>query len=208
MRHFAVLSTVALCAASLQAQTAAPAAPAQAPPSLTAPAAPAPISPEKQAKIEQLLTLLTVDKQMQDTIAATHLQLHKMASQRAAQASNDDQKKAGDAYVKQVDDAVVNVTWDRLKPQIVRAYADELSDADVDAYIKFFSSPAGQDFIKQSPVIGQKVVTAAQGLMREASPALQAATKEFNEKMQASTPPKLSPLEPPHAPAALPAPTK
>lgn len=206
MRHIAVLSTVALCAATLSAQTAAPAAPPSLnPPAATAPA-PAPISPAKQAKIEQLLVLLTVDKQMQDTITATHLQLHKMATQRAAQATSDEQKKIGADYVTAIDNAVVNVTWDRLKPQIVRAYADELSDADLDADIAFFSSTAGKDFIKQSPVIGNKVVTAAQGMMREATPALQSATKDFNEKMSAAAPPKLSPLEPPHAPA--PAPSK
>ncbi|MBS1815352.1 MAG: DUF2059 domain-containing protein [Acidobacteria bacterium] len=207
MRRLAVLPMLAVCAATLSAQTAAPAAP----PSLNAPAAapaPAPISPEKEAKIEKLISLMTTDAQIKNMITQTQQQLHTQVSQRAAAGTTDEQKKIGADYLAKVDAATATLNWEKAKPAVIRAYAEEFSDADLDAYIAFFSSPAGKDFIAKSPAVGNKVGDAARAQFREIAPSLQAATREFNEKMKAATPPTLSPLDPPHAPAAAPAPQK
>lgn len=211
MRRFAVVPVMAVCAAALVAQTEAPAAKPAAPPSLNAPAeaappAPAPISPEKQAKVEKLITVLGTDTQIQRIIAQTQQQLHQQVSQRGAQAANDDQKKAAADYLAKVDAATATLSWEKAKPGIVRAYAEEFSDADLDAYITFFQTPAGKDFLEKSPALGNKVGAAARVQFNEIAPTLQAATREFNDKMKAATPPTLSPLEPPHAPVANPTP--
>lgn len=213
MRRFAVVPAMAVCAAALVAQTNAPAAKPAAPPSLNAPApaaapAPAPIAPEKQAKVEKLIGILGTDTQIQKIITQTQQQLHQQVSQRGAQASNDDQKKAAADYLAKVDAATATLNWEKAKPGIVRAYADEFSDADLDAYIVFFQTPAGKDFLEKSSELGGKVGMAARTQFNEIAPTLQAATKEFNEKMQAATPPSLSPLEPPHAPLAPATPAK
>lgn len=202
MRRFvpAVLAVAAF--SPLYAQVAAPAPP----PSLTAPAAapaPVPVTPAKRAKIEKLMSLLTVDTQLQSMMKAQSDRIHSIGEQRMAQAQNDAQKKLTTDYIAQMDSLTRDsLVWDKTKEVVIQTYADQFSDADLDASITFFSSPAGQDFITKSPTINNKVGEYTQNVMKTLVPQLQDATKTYNDKMKAAAPVSLQPLDPPHAPPA------
>lgn len=208
MHRTLALFLVALPLTAAAQAPAAPAAPAPqaAAPSLGAPT-PAPIAPAKRAKIEKLISLLGVDAQMQNILTSTKDSIHKFAVQRGSQAQNDAQKKLAADYVTQLDSSVSEIlVWDQMKETLVQAYNDAFTDADLDACITFYSSPAGHNFVSKSPQITEKVGNFQQGLNIKLRNKIQAITTDFDSKYKAAATPALQPLEPPHPPASTSAP--
>lgn len=206
MHRYIPVALIALGLSPLYAQTAPAPASKPAAPSLNAPASgssvlpPITVAPEKRAKIEKLLTTLTVDTQLQNMLKGSQQRVHAIGEQRMAAAQTDEQKKLTTDYINQMDAAASQeLVWAKMEDVVIQTYAQHFSDADLDAYLTFFSTPAGKDFITQSPLITNQVLDYNQTLMRDLVPKLQEITKTFNEKLKAATPLTLQPLDPPHS---------
>ena len=48
------------------------------------------------------------------------------------------------------------MSWDRLRPQYLKVYADTYTEAELDGVLAFYKSPAGQAWFAKSPELGDK----------------------------------------------------
>jgi hypothetical protein len=75
--------------------------------------------------------------------------------------------------------------WDDLKPQFVTIYAKELTDAEMDAAVAFYSTPEGQSLLNKMPQLMQEGAKIGQQRMQAVTPRLQAESEAVIKKLQA-----------------------
>ncbi len=73
--------------------------------------------------------------------------------------------------------------WSALEPELRRAYADTLSDGEMDAAIAFYTSPEGQAFLKKLPQLMQQGALIGQKHMEAAMPAIQTDLKALFDQI-------------------------
>ena len=66
------------------------------------------------------------------------------------------------------------LNWDKFEPMAVKAYRDNLTQADVDAMVKFYRSPAGRAVIEKVPKITQTMMAEMQDSLQQMVPKVQA----------------------------------
>jgi hypothetical protein len=66
------------------------------------------------------------------------------------------------------------LSWDRLKPDFVKNYADAFTEEELDAVLAFYKSPAGQAMVTKIPDVMSKAVRLAQQALQEAQPEIRA----------------------------------
>ena len=162
----AILAIIGLAltpwAAAAQAQANQPAAPA----AQTAQAAPAVIPPDQQPTKEQLAKLFAVmhlreqvqafEKMMPSVIQR---QLHTQMEQTLAKLAPDvqptpQQQAQLEAILNKYMQKAFNIyPYDDMIADMTTVYQRHISGSDVEAIIAFYSSPAGQDFLNQQPII-------------------------------------------------------
>jgi len=112
-----------------------------------------------QAKVEQLLAVLKVDRQMD--------QMKAMLAKSFAAGIADGARKKGlsqaeidrgmpimvAAITKAIDEAF---SWEYMKPQFLKVYGEELSNDDVDAAVAYYGSPQGQSMLAKMPILMQR----------------------------------------------------
>lgn len=95
-------------------------------------------------KVEELLIVMRVEESM--TLAMVRTLADLIATTPEWQAHDDIL----------LDYTEEQVGWDALKPQMVTLYAEVFTDADIDALIDFYTSPAGQKLIEATPALGER----------------------------------------------------
>ena len=102
-----------------------------------------------------------------------------------------------------VEKAMTLYTIDEMLDDITGIYQRHFTREDVDAYIAFYSSPAGQHFLEIVPIITREYVPLVTQRTQERSLALiPEFTKEINDVMKSSAPAAAAPAKP--APAGKP----
>jgi uncharacterized protein len=124
--------------------------------------------PPSDASIQQLLDLTNVRQLLDsmkgqvDTLMATAVrsaqQGQPLTPERQAVIDRMKSKMAG--VVSEV------LSWETLEPIYVRTYRASLTQDELDGMIAFYSSAAGQAFIKKMPLIMQNVMGEMQGVMK------------------------------------------
>jgi hypothetical protein len=119
----------------------------------------------RMAKAEELLQVTKTEqnfKQMLDRIQT-------MMKTRADKQSPEGADKAA---IAQKVAAIVDerLSWDKLKPQFVKMYADTFTDEDLDGILAFYKSAAGQAMATKTPELMDKAVRIAQAAMQDAQP--------------------------------------
>jgi hypothetical protein len=79
-------------------------------------------------------------------------------------------------------------SWDKIQADMVKIYADTYSDEELDGLIAFYKSPAGQAYVKKTPVLMTKTMDVLQQRMVALQPQMQ-------ELMKQATPTKAAPAE-------------
>lgn len=153
----------------------------------------------KRKKIEHLLDLLNtralVDQildqareNMRLAIASTGIQIPPEKL---------DQMKAGQdrmlAIIKKAMD------WNELKADYVTIYANNLTEAEIDAMVAFYSTPEGASVIKKMPTLMTKGNEVAQQRMVKVMPEIQAEAQRLESEMKGAPPPAPQPPPPPSA---------
>jgi hypothetical protein len=78
----------------------------------------------------------------------------------------EEQKRLLDNAPKKIAKAVhEELTWASLKPMYIQTYKENFDQKDIDGLIAFYSSKAGQNYIKKMPVVMQKTMTGVQQRM-------------------------------------------
>jgi len=120
---------------------------------------PHPARAADQAKVEQLLTVLKIDRQMD--------QMKAMLAKSFAAGIADGARKKGlsqaeidrgmpimiAAMTKAINEAF---SWDYMKPQFLKIYGDELSNDEINAAVTYYGSPQGQSLLAKMPILMQR----------------------------------------------------
>jgi hypothetical protein len=76
------------------------------------------------------------------------------------------------------------LSWDQMRPQYIKLYADAFSEGQLDELLAFYRSPAGQAMVSSSPMLMKRGAEIAQQRMTAAQPELKRLVEEFLEKTQ------------------------
>lgn len=156
-------------------------------------------------KAEELIRLTHVDQITNQLTGQITARMRASAEQQNARhAFTPEQQKLVADYIDQVQTLTQGaVTFDKLKPSIVEAYASTYTDPELDGIIAFYRTPAGQAMIAKSPQLSNKTVQLVQTQMATIQPQLQQASEDFARKMRETS----SPAPSSGAPATTPAPS-
>jgi hypothetical protein len=135
----------------------------------------------KAAKAEQYLTLMKIDETMKRAMDLVMNQMKSgMMQQITGQTLTEDQTKMtaelGEKVFKLVSDAL---SWEKLKPDVVKLYADAYTEQELDAIIAFYKSPVGQSVVAKQGDLQTKSSALAQQRMAAVYPELQKLLKDF-----------------------------
>jgi hypothetical protein len=122
--------------------------------------------------VEELLSVMRVEKTMQSTMA----QAEKVMAQNIAAQTKLSAKDATEiAAMQEKIFALVDqeMSWQIIKPEMVRIYGESLTPDEVKGITAFYKSPAGQAFLDKQPLILQKTVEWQQKMMVSLIPKMQ-----------------------------------
>jgi hypothetical protein len=161
-----------------------------------------PIPQARLAKIDEMITLTGLKPTLLETIEQGKKRLNwyaKVQTGTLTQVPKDKEDKEQEitatytAKMKSIAEA--ELTWDKLKPSILRYCADNFTDAQMDGIIAFYKSPAGRAMLEKGTGLNQRTGDALQALQVHAKPLTDQATKDMQDKVQALYPP--TPKSPP-----------
>jgi hypothetical protein len=125
-------------------------------------------APPTEESIKQLLTL-TNAHQMLDQVRLQMDSLMGNAMRDALQGQTlTPERQAVLDRMKAKMVTVINqsLNWDDLEPMYVRTYRASLTQDELDGMLNFYTSPAGQAYIKKMPVIMQNIIAEMQGMIK------------------------------------------
>ena len=180
-------------------------------PAVAAPAVP----PDQQPTKEQLARLFELMHVREQTAIVRRTMTGLLQQQMHAQINGAEDRANGGKITQEqqaaldrvmdrfVEKAMTLYTIDEMLDDITGIYQRHFTREDVDAYIAFYSSPAGQHFLEIVPIITREYVPLVTQRTQERSLALiPEFTKEINDVMKSSAPAAAAPAKP--APAGKP----
>jgi hypothetical protein len=139
----------------------------------------------KTQKVEEFMRLAKLDETLKQQVGAVVAQVRGTMQQQldAARLSTQLRKPAEDLIaeaMKLLDD---NVGWDKLQPDVVKVYSDNLTDQDLDGILEFYRSAPGQAFVAKTPVMMGQAAQIAQTRLNKIAPQLDKIMDEFARKL-------------------------
>src|SRR5690349_9238823 len=147
---------------------------------LTCSALPAPVFAAEPAKVERLLEVMHSRESMTQL---SQKMLGGMRERMMAECLRQGTPRARcEANVPQMQGVIEQafaeaLDWDKLRPEIVKIYADVLTGREVDAAVAHYSTPEGQALIAKLPELFEKQMAIGQRRMQAQAPKLEAELK-------------------------------
>jgi hypothetical protein len=79
------------------------------------------------------------------------------------------------------------LTWKKIEADDIKIYKETFTEKEMQGILSFYKTPAGQAFIKKTPLLAKKRLTAIQKTISTLEPQLQKIGKDFATAMRAST---------------------
>ncbi len=142
--------------------------------------APAPArADEATSKLaEQLMALMRVDESMKQGMEMARAAMISQTRQMSASMGQTNVAQVADYQGRVMDLITSEMSWDRIKAQVVNLYATTFDESELKGLIEFYESPVGQAFIRKQPELMQKSMQLNQQLMRDIQPKLMQLMKE------------------------------
>lgn len=139
------------------------------------------------ASVERLFNAM----QVQRNVDSLYPMMDGMMKQSMAQAMPGEptaaQRKAMEASTRAFAEVMrEELSWQKMKPDMVRAYADTFTEAEVLGAIAFYESPAGQAFVEKTPQLMQKSMALSQKRMQSLIPRMKAAVEKAAQEARAA----------------------
>ncbi|USA45535.1 DUF2059 domain-containing protein [Acinetobacter sp. C26M] len=77
------------------------------------------------------------------------------------------------------------LTWAKLEPEMIKIYAEEFNQEEIDGMIKFYKTPVGQSTIDKMPIVMQKSMQVGYKQMDAITPKIMQAADKLEKDMQA-----------------------
>lgn len=142
-------------------------------------------------KVELMLELTNVKALMEQNISQVETAIKKglRSSPQYSPAREPSLSKVEAAMFAKLREAL---SWDALKPELTKIYAETLTEAELDAAIKFYQSPEGASLTKKLPELSRKGAEVGEKRFQSIAASLQ------EDMMKAMQPePASDPLAPP-----------
>lgn len=146
----------------------------------------------RQAKVQELFRVAEIQETMQQQMAQSMDRIKNMTLQQL-QSSGTQMTPEQSQKMEQMQTHLMTLiqdtfSWDKIQADMVKIYADTYSDEELDGLIAFYKSPAGQAYVKKTPVLMTKTMDVLQQRMAALQPQMQ-------ELMKQATPTKAAPAE-------------
>ncbi len=149
--------------------------------------------PGKIAAIEELLSLMKIDRTVQSFVSqfqsAFSQQLQSSIPPGQTPELRSKMSQDVQDFQKQIFAFVTErLRFENLKSSYVKIYDETFSSEEIAGLVGFLKSPIGQAFVEKNPIVMEKSVGVAQQVMRDANPEMQKITNAWVEKMKAKYP--------------------
>jgi hypothetical protein len=74
------------------------------------------------------------------------------------------------------------MSWDKLKPALVKVYSETYTEEEINGIVAFYKSQAGQAMLEKSPLLMQRVMAMSQELVGDLTPEIKRITEEVKQK--------------------------
>jgi uncharacterized protein len=138
------------------------------------------------ALAEELLSLMDVQKNVEDAFAA----IRQMQASQIKSMGAPDAEQAANSQNNIMDMIAKEMSWDKLKADYIRIYAETFTESELKGLIDFYRGPVGKKFIEKSPELMKKSMEISQKQMQEIMPKIQQLMmQEMQKKQQAPAAP-------------------
>ena len=135
----------------------------------------------KRTKIEELFTVMHVDK-TQGQIVDIALKQVKDAAEQQLHGANPtpDQQKKLDDFEKKADNIVTDqISWSKVEPDFLKIYSDTYSESEVEGILAFYKSPSGQAMLTKMPELTSKSISLSRDRLQTIQPQLRQLLQEL-----------------------------
>ena len=143
-------------------------------------------APPSQASVERLLEV-SGSQQMMDQMSAQAAPMLQQAlgHDLAPEGMNVTQRRTLELYAQKFEKLLQEeMSWARMKPEMIRLYQESFDQAEVDGMIAFYGSPVGRSVMSKMPLVAQKSMEMSQRQMRSLLPRLGTAYEEASAQAQ------------------------
>ncbi|MYM69020.1 DUF2059 domain-containing protein [Pseudoduganella sp. FT55W] len=95
------------------------------------------------------------------------------------------QQELASAYIAEIDAMAPQISWEAVKPSLIRFCADNYTDAQLDAITSFFNSPAGRVLRDKQNTLNQAAGASMHELEQQIFPRTLEATAKFQAQVKA-----------------------
>jgi hypothetical protein len=144
------------------------------------------IDASKRAKAEQLFTIMHMDQTYGQLMTQLTSQTDQMIQQLLPQDTMTDEQRVKLADFKMKVNEMVSsmMSWDSLKPDYIKLYADTYSETELDGIIAFYRSPVGEKMLEKTPELLKASSTIAMSHMGLVEPKLHQMMNDFEQQMK------------------------
>ncbi len=130
----------------------------------------------------ELLEVMNADQAIQQSHDQIYPQLAGIADQMGI---SEEQRPTFEKYLeKMVAVMKEEMNWEKMEPQILKAYVDVYSEEEIRELIEFYASPVGQKFIAKMPELMQATMQMTQEMLQDFIPKLQMVQEELQAELQ------------------------
>jgi len=129
----------------------------------------------KEAKIERLLTVMNADNMIDQMFE----QIKAMTAAQVPPGTSPEQvAQARQVQTKIMDLVKARISWEKMRPQYVKLYAETFSDEEISGMLAFYGSQAGRAMLEKMPALVTKIMGVAQAQMKDILPEIQRIIRE------------------------------
>jgi len=132
----------------------------------------------------ELLKAMKVGKMLNQTFDTMKQMQGSMIKKMVVNAK--DQKMAISHQQRIMDLMKNELSWEKLRPEFEKLYAESYSAEELEGLIKFYKSPLGEKLTSKQPEMQKKAMAMVQKMMTHILPKIQALTKKMQQEIIAS----------------------
>jgi hypothetical protein len=143
----------------------------------------------KLAKIEELFNVMRIEQMLPQMTQQIMAQIQSMM---AAQAKNSNLPPDAAPKVEEMQKKIIalvneKMSWQKMKPVYVKVYGDTYTEEELGGIVDFYKSPAGQAFVKKTPLLTQNIMQSMQGIMGDTMAEIPRMLDEINKQNSRKT---------------------
>jgi uncharacterized protein len=148
------------------------------------------INPAKRASIEELLSLMKVDRTIEQTLPQVQrIMAQSMKDSLPAEIRDSQDNAKVTAELQDLQNRLFDllknkITYANMKPDYVRLYDETFSTDEIAGVVAFYKTSAGQAYLAKLPVLTTKTVEFTQRMMSGLMPEIQKMTAAWSEEMK------------------------